>query len=59
MNAETLALIKVECEKIEAKPGFGKVLISIEDGKVSVIQPTPTILLRALDKVNKQVIISR
>ena len=52
MNAETLTLIRKECEKIMAEPGFGKVLISIENGAVKVIQPTPTI---KLDKKNKKV----
>ena len=55
MNAETLALIKQECEKIEGERGFGRVIISIEDGKVSVIQPTPTILLKYLTKVRNSV----
>ena len=45
MNAETLELIKQECEKIEKDPKFGKVLISIENGCVKIIQPTPTIKL--------------
>jgi len=45
MNAETLALIKAECEKIEKEPGFGKILISIENGYVRIIQPTSTIKL--------------
>lgn len=46
MNQETLLQIKTECEKIESNPGFGKVLISIENGCVKVIQPTPTILIK-------------
>ena len=50
MNAETLAIIKTECEKIEKEPGFGKVLISIEHGNVRIIQPTPTIMI---DKIKK------
>ena len=37
MNADTLAIIKTECEKIEKEPGFGKVLISIEHGTVRII----------------------
>ncbi len=49
MNADTLAIIKQECEKIEKEPGFGKVLISIEHGAVRIIQPTPTILMRPVD----------
>lgn len=52
MNSETLTLIRQECEKIEKKPGFGKVLISIVNGCVEVIQPTPTI---KLDKKKKKV----
>ena len=50
MNDETLVLIKQECEKIEKDPGFGKVLISIENGTVKVIQPTSTIRLDSLRK---------
>ena len=43
MNAETLDKIKLEVEKIEKDPKHGKVLISIFNGYVNVIQPTPTI----------------
>ena len=50
MNQEVLLLIKDECEKIETDPGFGKVTISIENGCVKIIQPSPTILLKGLDK---------
>ena len=51
MNADILELIKKECEKIETETGFGKVLISIENGCVKVVQPTSTILLpKPLDK---------
>ena len=50
MDADTLDLIKQECEKIEKDPGFGKVLISIENCFVKVIQPTPTIRLDNLCK---------
>ena len=51
MNDSTLQTIRKECEKIELDPGFGKVLISIENGHVKLIQPTPTIVLRSrLDK---------
>ena len=46
MNADTLAKIKLECEKIETDPGFGKVLVFIENGAVKVIQPTPTIVIK-------------
>ena len=53
MNQEILLQIKAECEKIEADPGFGKVLISIENGYVKIIQPTPTI---KVDKRNKKVV---
>ena len=53
MNAETLTLIRKEVEKIEKEPGFGKVLISIEHGKVRTIQPTQTIMM--LDKNKKKV----
>ena len=45
MNADTLDKIKLEVEKIEKDPKFGKVLISIENGCVKIIQPTPTIKL--------------
>ena len=55
MNQETLDKNKYECEKIEKDPGFGKVLISIENGTVKVIQPTPTILIKRLDNINKVV----
>ena len=48
MNTDTLNLIKSECEKIEQSPGFGKVLITIEHGKVKIIQPTVTILVDKL-----------
>ena len=53
MDAETLELIRRECEKIEADPGFGKVLISIVNGCVEVIQPTPTIKLNSGYKSHK------
>ena len=53
MNADTLARIKQECEKIEKEPGFGKILISIEHGEVRIIQPTQTILIKPLDKLSK------
>ena len=46
MTNDTLQLIRQECEKIEKSPGFGKILISIENGAVKVIQPTPTILVK-------------
>jgi len=46
MTNDTLQLIRQECEKIEKNPGFGKVLISIENGTVKIIQPTPTILVK-------------
>ena len=54
MNADTLLRIKAECEKIEKEPGFGKVLISIENGYVKIIQPTPTILIQGLTSCHKK-----
>jgi len=53
MNTDTLKLIKQEIEKIENEPGFGKVTISIEHGEVRIIQPAPTILIRLLDRLDK------
>jgi len=50
MNAETLELIKKQCEKIETDPGFGEVVIKIQNGAVKIIQPTPTILIKKFDK---------
>lgn len=50
MNAETLLKIKLECEKIEKEPGFGKVLVSIENGCVHSIQPTQIIRFDNLKK---------
>ena len=54
LNADTLAIIKTECEKIEKEPGFGKVLISIEHGTVRIIQPTPTIMVKDLTSCHKK-----
>ena len=51
MNQEVLLLIQKECEKIELNPGFGKVLISIENGCVKIIQPSTTILIKKVDKL--------
>ena len=53
MDVKTLKLIREQCEKIEKEPGFGKVLISIESGSVRIIQPTTTILIKALDTKQK------
>ena len=56
MNADTLSIIKQECEKIEKEPGFGQVVITIEHGQALFIKPTPTIMLpRILDKTCKKV----
>ena len=54
MDVKTLNLIKEQCERIEKEPGFGKVLISIENGSVRIIQPTPTLLIKALDICHKK-----
>ena len=45
MNAETITLIRKECEKIEKEPGFGEVIVKIQNGCVKIIQPTSTIKL--------------
>ena len=46
MNDSILAAIRRECEKIEADPGFGQVLIYIENGHVKMLKPTPTIIIK-------------
>lgn len=43
MKPEVLAIIKTEIEKIETETKFGQVLITIENGKVIFIKPTPCI----------------
>ncbi len=53
MISAELQLIRQECEKIENDPGFGKVLISIENGYIKIIQPTPTIMIKKLDTVKR------
>ena len=49
--------IKVECERIEQNTGFGQVMITIQDGKIHMIKPTPHIMAKdilapKLDKVH-------
>ncbi|KKN65901.1 hypothetical protein LCGC14_0477180 [marine sediment metagenome] len=43
MKQEVLLLIQEECEKIEMDPGFGNVTISIVNGRVKTVKPSPTI----------------
>ena len=53
MNNLILQTIKIECEKIEKGSGHGQVLITIQDGKVHLIKPTPYILMSTLDNALK------
>ena len=53
MISAELQLIRQECEKIELDPKFGEVVIKIQNGHITVIQPTPTILIRKVDSVKK------
>jgi len=55
VNNIILQTIKVECEKIESGSGHGQVLITIQDGKVHLIKPTPYILTSTLDKTYSDV----
>ena len=43
MKQELLDFIKVKCEEIEANPGFGSVTISIVNGQIKTVKPSPTI----------------
>jgi len=45
MEAQALEIIRREIEKIEKGTGHGQVLITIMNGKVRLLKPTPTILM--------------
>ena len=52
MDTDILQMIKQEIEKIETFPGFGEVVIKIQNGRVKIIQPTPTIMLDEIKRFN-------